>query len=490
MNELGTMSAVEMARQIREGALRSEEAVRFHIARIEEDNPRINAVVATRFDEARQEARRADERRAREPIDALPPLLGVPFTVKECFGLTGMPNTSGLVARRGVLATEDATVVARMRAAGAIALGVTNISELCMWLESNNYVYGRTSNPYDATRIAGGSSGGEAAIIGAGASPFGVGSDIGGSIRNPAFFNGIFGHKPTGGLVPATGQYPSPSAGAARYLTTGPMARRAEDLMPLLRLMAGPDGKDLGCVARTLRDVDKVELRGLRVLDVASDGKLGVSAELRRAQEEAARALRAAGAHVEEASFPALAQQFEIWSAMLGAAQEVPFGTMLGEGTPIAPAREVLRWALGRSPHTLMASLLALADPVTHALPRLTARYVAKGKALQQEITRALGPDGVMLYPAYSTVAPRHDEPARDALRLRFPAGYCGIMNVLELPSTAVPLGLNREGLPLGVQVVGAFGRDDVTIRVAMELERAFGGWIEPKPRPRASAVA
>jgi fatty acid amide hydrolase 2 len=442
--------------------------------------------VATRFDEARREARAADERRAREPVERLPPLLGVPLTVKECFALTGMPHTSGLVARRRVRATEDAPVVARMRAAGAIALGVTNTSELCMWLESNNYVYGRTSNPYDSTRIAGGSSGGEAAIIGAGASPIGIGSDIGGSIRNPAFFNGIFGHKPTGGLVPGTGQYPSPSAAAARYLTTGPMARRASDLMPLLRIMAGPDGVDPGCTARALRDVDAVDLRGLRVLDVADDGKLGVSAELRHAQEEAARALKAAGAHVETASFPALAHQFEIWSAMLGAAQTVPFGTMLGEGTPIAPAREILRWALGRSDHTLMASLLALVDPLTHALPRLTARYLAMGKALQQELTRALGPDGVMLYPPYSTVAPRHDEPVRDALRLRFPAGYCGIMNVLELPSTAVPLGLNRDGVPLGVQVVGAHGRDDLTIRVAMELERAFGGWVEPGSRVAA----
>lgn len=476
------MSAADMARQIREGSLLSEDLVEYHIARIEEHNPRINAVVATRFDEARQEARRADELRARGPIDELPPLLGVPFTVKECFGLTGMPNTSGLVARRAVRATEDATVVARLRAAGAIALGVTNTSELCMWLESSNYVYGRTSNPYDSTRIAGGSSGGEAAIIGAGASPFGVGSDIGGSIRNPAFFNGIFGHKPTGGLVPGTGQYPSPSAAAARYLTTGPMTRRASDLMPLLRLMAGPDGEDPGCTPHTLRDPADVNLDGLRVLDVASDGNIGVSAELRRAQKEAAAALRDLGAHVEEVSFPALGKQFEIWSAMLGAAQDVPFATMLGEGIPIAPAREVMKWALRRSDHTLMASLLALVDPLTHALPQLTARFVKMGEALQGELSRALGPGGVMLYPAYSTVAPRHDAPVRDALRLRFPAGYCGIVNVMELPSTAVPLGLGAEGLPLGVQVIGTNGRDDVTIRVAMELERAFGGWVKPSP--------
>src|SRR5207237_4871758 len=147
-----------------------------------------------------------------------------------------------------------APTVGGLRAAGAIPLGVTNLSELCMWMESNNRVYGRTGNAYDPRRTAGGSSGGEGAIVGAAGAPFGLGSDIGGSIRMPAFFNGVFGHKPTGGLVPNSGQFPMAHGPALRYLTTGPIARHAEDLMPLLRILAGPDGDDAGCVAMELGD--------------------------------------------------------------------------------------------------------------------------------------------------------------------------------------------------------------------------------------------
>jgi fatty acid amide hydrolase 2 len=199
MSDLLTTSVRELARRVRSRTLSSLELVDAHIAQIERVNPVLNAVVRERFEEARVEARRADARQARG--DDLPPLHGVPCTIKEAFALTGMPNTSGLLARKGFLATEDAAAVAKLRAAGAIPLGVTNVSELCMWLESNNRVYGRTNNPYDPARIAGGSSGGEGAIVAAGASPFGLGSDVGGSIRLPAFFNGIFGHKPSGGPV-------------------------------------------------------------------------------------------------------------------------------------------------------------------------------------------------------------------------------------------------------------------------------------------------
>ena len=220
----------------------SRAVVEAHIARIEAVNPTINAVVAKRYDDARAEADAADARMAAaaRPDEALRcRYLGVPCTIKECFALTGMPQSSGLVARKGVVASDDATTVARMRAAGAIPLGVTNVSELCMWYESNNRVYGRTNNPYDPSRIVGGSSGGEGAIIGAGGSPFGLGSDVGGSIRMPAFFNGVFGHKPTGGLVPGSGQYPEAHGEGARIVATGPLARRAADLWPLVKHHGG-----------------------------------------------------------------------------------------------------------------------------------------------------------------------------------------------------------------------------------------------------------
>ena len=213
-----TLSGTRLASLIARREVTSRQAVEAHIAQLEDVNPALNAVVRRRFREARAEADAADARIARGDTD-LPPFHGVPCTIKECFALTGMPNTAGLLANQANVADHDAITVARLRAAGAIPLGVTNISELCMWMESNNKVYGRTNNPYDLTRTVGGSSGGEGAIIGAGGSPFGLGSDIGGSIRMPAFFNGIFGHKPSAGLVDNGGQYPL-AAPAARSRAT------------------------------------------------------------------------------------------------------------------------------------------------------------------------------------------------------------------------------------------------------------------------------
>ncbi|HEY6462400.1 MAG TPA: amidase family protein, partial [Polyangiaceae bacterium] len=444
-------------------------------------NPALNAVVRTRFDEARREADEADARKRSSSPAELPPFHGVPCTIKECFALAGMPQSAGLVSRRAFVSGTDATAVARLRRAGAIPLGVTNTSEACMWMESNNYVYGRTNNPYDARRTVGGSSGGEGAIVGSGASPFGLGSDVGGSIRGPAFFNGVFGHKPTGGLVPNTGQHPMTSSRAQRILTTGPLARRAEDLMPLLRVLAGPDGEDGGCVAMELGDPASVDLRDLTVLDVADDGKLGVSDELRAAQERAAGALAARGARVKTARFPELRDQFEIWSAMLGDAEEVPFAVILGEGERVRVLRELPKWALRRSNHTLMALVLGLVDPIVGALPRLRDRFIDAGRRLRAAIDEALGGRGVMLYPVYPTTAPRHGVPVLHYLRLRFPSGYQGVFNVLELPATAIPLGLGRGGLPLGLQAIGPHGGDHLTVAVALALEDSLGGWVPPR---------
>lgn len=480
MNELLLASASRLAELIRAGDVRAQDVVEAHVAQIERVNPRLNAVVRTRFAEARAEAERADALRARTRPEDLPPLHGVPCTIKECFALTGMPNASGLVARRDVISQDDATAVARLRAAGAIPLGVTNTSELCMWMESNNRLYGRTNNPYDPERIVGGSSGGEGAIVAAAGSPFGLGSDVGGSIRGPAFFNGVFGHKPTGGMVPGTGQHPIAAGAGLRYLTTGPIVRRAEDLMPLLRVLAGPDGLDAGCRHFDLGDPAAVDLSGRTLLDVPDNGALRVSPELRRAQEDAVHVLRDRGMRVRTVTFKGLEKQFDVWSAMMAEAQEHPFAHMLGEGRRVRAGREIVKYGLGRSNHTLVASLLALVDPVPKLLPGLSRRMVALGQELRASITEALGADGVLLYPSYTVPAPRHGVPVRWLLRMHHPWAYQAIINVLELPATQVPAGLSADGLPLGFQVVSAHGNDHVTIAVALQLERALGGWRPP----------
>lgn len=474
-----TASATELATLVRTGQCSSRELVDLHIARVEEVNPVINAVVAQRFAEARREAERADrERTRRGPNDAdLAPLHGVPCTVKECFALTGMPQTAGLLVRRHYRATADATAVARLRAAGAIVLGLTNTSELCMWMESANRVYGRTNNPYDPTRIVGGSSGGEGAIIGAGGSPFGLGSDVGGSIRMPAFFNGVFGHKPTGTMVPATGQFPSGDGTTLRYLSTGPLCRRAEDLYPLMTILAGPDGHDSECRHWPLTDPETVDITRLRVLSIADNGRNPVSPELTRAQERTLAHLATLGARPHPAEFPELRESFDMWSTMLGSAAGADSFKHSMQRSAGELWLHLGLWTLGRSPHTLPAIALGLVENLGFWTPRRTRRILATGQKLRRALVSALGDDGVLLYPSYTRTAPRHHQP----LMIRFEWAYTAIVNVMELPATQVPLGLSSDGLPLGIQVVGGPGCDHLTIAVARELERAFGGWVPPE---------
>ena len=474
MNPLLLASAVELARKIRAREVTSVEVVEAHLEHLGRVNPSLNAVVHDRYDAARAEAREADERARRG--DELPPLHGVPCTIKECFAFTGMPHSSGLVARKHLRATGDAPAVARLRAAGAIPLGVTNTSELCMWMESNNRVYGRTRNPYDLSRTVGGSSGGEGAAVGAGASPFGLGSDVGGSIRMPAFFNGVFGHKPSPGIVPSSGQHPGSFGRIWRYAVTGPLCRRADDLFPLLRVLEGPDGVDPSFEQPgRLLDPARVDVAGLLVLDVAPLSFPGVAPELLDAQERAALALSRAGARVQKAHFPELDDALAIWSSMLSAEEGPSFAEQLGEGVPIRVGAEFSRWILGRSPYTLPALALAGLEKITKNSGQ-TARFVELGQRLRRQLENALGDRGVMLFPSHTRPAPRHVEP----LLLPIQWVYTAIFNVLEFAVTQVPLGLDRRGLPLGVQVASSWGNDHLTLAAARELERSLGGWVPP----------
>ncbi len=474
MNPL-TASATEMAAALRARTLSSRELVDAHIARVVAVNLRINAMVQFRFDEARLEADAADLRLGSdEERDTLPPFLGVPCTIKENFAFPGFPQVSGMVSRRNAIATQEAPTITRLRAAGAIVLGFSNTPELCMWMETANRVYGRTGNPYDSRRIAGGSSGGEGALVGAGASPFGLGADVGGSIRFPAFFNGVFGHKPTPGIVPNTGQYPLPTGDMNRNCVTGPIARRAEDLWPLLKILAGPDGVDPVCTAGALTgDPRRVKLDKLRIFAARDDGRRRVAEDLSASQAKAAEWLGSqTKGSVTWLQPRALRNAFDIWAALMHAAEPEPFAVQLGDGRRISTFRELVKWPLGMTPHTLPALILALLE----TLPLPTRRYVEMGRALRAELMHTLGDDGVLLYPPYTRVAPKHNHP----LFTPFDFAYCGIFNVLGFPVTQVPLGLNAQGLPLGVQVVGAPGRDAQTIAVARALEKEFGGWVMP----------
>lgn len=473
---LVTQSGVQLASQIRTQEISSLEVVEAHIAQIKRVNPRINAMVRDRFEQARTEAQIADEQVRTGNREELPIYHGVPCSIKECFSLQGMPNTGGLVARKGLTAATDAITVHRLRQAGAIPLGVTNLSELCMWMESANKVYGRTRNPYDPRRIVGGSSGGEAAIIAAGGAPFGLGSDIGGSIRMPAFFNGIFGHKPTGGLIPNTDQFPVAVNQALWYMTTGPLARHAKDLWPLIKILAGPESSPPASQLQ-LGNPTQVSIADLSIISVESNGLIKVHPDLLNAQRLVAQALERFGAKVSKVTIPNLKHSPEIWATMLAAAGGPTFGTLLGNGTPVSPLKELIRWCIGGSDHTFPAIGLAALEKLMPTGLHTRRKYMHLGYALRQELVDRIGPAGVMLYPSYPRPAPRHHVPLLHPIWWI----YTAILNMMELPVTQVPLGLNGQGLPLGVQVAAVHGNDHYCVAVALALEQAFGGWRPPR---------
>lgn len=468
-----TESATTLAGRLRSGDLTSRELVQAHLNQIAVVNPSLNAFVAMREEAALAEADAADAKlsaaRTSGSADSLPPLLGVPCSIKETFELTGMPQTSGMVSRRDHVSSADAPPVARLREAGAIPLGVTNVSELTMWIESYNKVYGRTKNPYDPSRTCGGSSGGEGAAIGSGMSPFGLGTDIGGSLRLPAFFCGITSHKPSGGLVTTEGQFPVTAGEAARYNCTGPLARRTEDLMPLLRIIGGPEA------ASALQDPATVSLEGMKVTVIRGDGVWHVRHEVRTAQQRAVDALAAAGAEITEAKLPALKAAGEIWSSMVGASLP-PFREWLTEGEPFHGGREVARLMSRRSPHTAISVTLALAGKLAERAPGRAAKMTSLGERLRAEVEGMLEGNAVILYPPYPQSAPKHKAAMFPPVRVT----YTAIWNVLQTPVTQVPMGVSRRGLPMGVQVIAGHGQDHRSIAVAQHLEQIYGGWLPP----------
>lgn len=468
-------SATALADAIRTGETSSRAVVEAHVALLRRRHPALRAVAHDRFDAALADADAADARiAAADPDEQLPPLLGVPCTVKESIELAGMPNCAGLVSRRDHRAPGSAPAVQRLLDAGAIPLGVTNTSELCMWIESQNHVYGRTSNAYDPTRIAGGSSGGEGAAVGSGGSPFGLGSDIGGSIRLPAFFNGVFGLKPSPGLVPNTGQFPVTHGEAARLLTMGPLARRAEDLIGLLRIIAGPDGLDGRARDVALGDPADVDLAALDVIVTQDTSAWPLRRDLREARERAARALEASGARVRELSLKPLRRVMDGYLAALQSGADVTFAAELGGDVTV---RRALGGAVrGRGPHTVASALLLGAERASGVLPAgMTRRSLEAGRRLAAEVEEVIG-DGVLLHPPFGRVAPRHGRTVGRPWSIH----HAAIFNLLGLPVVQTPLGLNAQGLPLGVQVAAPRDHDHVAIAVALELERAFGGWVPP----------
>ncbi|XP_058837565.1 fatty-acid amide hydrolase 2-B-like [Topomyia yanbarensis] len=475
-------SASSLALKIRTRKLTSVEVMEAFIDRCKEINPLLNIVVDERFEAALKEAEKADHLIASgtltvEQLATEKPFLGVPISTKDCIKVKDLLHTAGIWKRRMIRGDKDARAMELMRKAGAIPFALTNVSECCMWWESVNTIHGRSRNPYDTNRIVGGSSGGEGAIQAAAGSPFGLGSDIGGSIRMPAFFNGIFGHKPSRHVVSNDGQYPRPiSAEQEMFLAIGPMCRYATDLKPMLRIIADEN-------AKKLRLDEPVDLKQVKFVYQLNDGGGSlvspVDHDIRDAMEKVMAHFRSTvKADVRKVCLEKLRKSAPIWFANMKHKEEVSFDAQLDnlEGK-INPYVELLKWFVGQSNHTFVGIMTAITEHRGVQYGSSQYHYMVKQRdELLEEFKAMLGENGVFIYPTHPTVAPYHNEALVRALNF----SYTGVINVLGLPSTAVPLGLGREGLPIGLQVIGNVNQDRLCLAVACELERVFGGWVAP----------
>ena len=477
-NPILLKSASALAEAIRKRELTSVAVVKAFAERIQEVNGILNAVVDDRIESAIREAEDIDklldsgavsEKEAR----LTRPFLGVPFTTKESTSCKGMNFSMGMVARRGLKGQTDADVVKLLKDAGGILIAVTNVPELNLWCETRCIVYGQTCNPYNTTRTVGGSSGGEAAIITSCGSPFGIGTDIGGSIRMPAFYGGIFGHKPTTGLTSIKGISFRTGLETHSMVCCGPMCKYAEDLDPFLRVLIGEKVKQLQLDS-------KVNLKDVHVMYAEESGDLrasSVTPETREAMMKAVRHLESVSTFpVEKLDLEGFKSSYRIWRYWMTKEGGNFARDITNREGEVNVWTELPRMLIGCSNHTLPA-LMKLLDGAIFPPENQEWAESTKNK-LQDELMNKLGRNGVFLFPSHPFPASYH----YTSILRPFNFGYWAIFNVLKFPVTQVPLGISKDGLPLGIQVVAAPFQDHLCLAVARALEKEFGGWVPPCP--------
>ncbi|CAH2070822.1 unnamed protein product, partial [Iphiclides podalirius] len=477
-------SATDLARGIRTGELTSEQVVVTFIERVKEVDPYLNAVVDERYSDAIEEAKALDrqlqEARERGTLEELlkdKPLYGVPFTVKESCSLAGLSSSVGCLEAAGRRAARDGGAVRATRAAGAVPLLVSNTPELCLGWESTNLLRPATNNPYSLDHTPGGSSGGEAALLASGASPLSVSSDIAGSIRIPAAFCGIFGHKPTPGIIPIDGHIPTlTDEKYPKLLTVGPMCRHAEDLPLLMKVMAGDKSHLLNLDEPV--DLSKIRVhymteasRSLAMSSVEGGIKEAILAAVSYLRDQC-------GAQIVERKFKELEDSVEMSISVFFSMKDIP--NLLQD--PANPKRdkslivELIKYMFGGASRSLQGLGFALINRTKLFIPESRRRYYEKkADLLREEMTRALGADGVVVWPAHVGAAHRHGR-----VFWRAPGVlYAMPLNVLRLPAAAAPLAA-AGGLPLAVQIVAGPYQDRLCLAVAKALEEGFGGWRPP----------
>ena len=454
-DQLTYARVTELAAAVRDREVSSSEVVSGCLRRIEEVNPHLNAVVQLAADDALAQARRADAALATGEV--MGPLHGVPMTLKDSLDTKDMVTTGGTKGRTSFTPTEDATVAARLRAAGAILLGKTNTPEFTFSFSTDNLVYGRTSNPYDTSCSPGGSSGGAAAIVAAGGSPFDIGSDYCGSIRYPAHCCGIAGIKPTSGRVPRTG-HALPFGGLTdSFQQIGPMARSVKDLAMLLPIIAGPDWIDPAVVPMPWQDPNAVDLGKLRVAFHTDNGIFAPPRETAAVVESAARILADVSMSVEEVCPNGLEDSFDVAQALSTA-----------DGG------------------ALLRRLLEEAGTTEHSLPWLDGLQPLSATELETVVNRWYTVRSAMLsfFKNYDVVlSPVNAFPAMPhGTEKEFKSySYTMAYNLTGWPAGVVRGGTSSEGLPIGVQIVAHPWREDVALAVAALIEESLGGFQPPQ---------
>ena len=465
MDSMYFSSIAEVAERIRSRQISPREVIDAHLERIEKLQPKLNAFVHVDALGARRQAQAAEASVLRG--DAVGALHGVAISIKSCIDVAGWPCPAGSRLRADYVASEDAVLVARLRAAGAILIGNTNVPEFLMAYETDNALSGRTSNPWEVSRSAGGSSGGEAAAIASGCSMGGVGSDGGGSVRVPAHFCGINGLKPTPGRIPSTGHFPR-GAGAFAWLgVVGPMARTVADVRALFEVMKGPDADDALSVAIEARSFGERELRGMRVGILESDALGYVTRETSEAVQRAASLL---SEHFDVEAFPlkGLEQAIELWWFFFG-----PMIARLFE--PMVEGREAELSRMFRE--YMSVARLKIAPTVDEFMSACVKRDIVRARIIKQ-----MRDVPILLSPVCAAPAFRHGEGNRQPVcGYRDTMRHAQWLNLAGFPGVSVPMGFSAEGLPIGVQVIGRPNEDELVLTVAEILETARGKFKAPR---------
>ena len=476
-------TATELGTALRKREVSAVELAQDAIGRIERHDMKINAVCVRDFDRALKAARAADAARASGDER---PLLGIPLTVKESYNVVGLPTTWGMKEQRNFRPAEDALAISRVKDAGLVILGKTNVPlGLGDW-QSYNEIYGTTNNPYDLTRTPSGSSGGSAAALAAGYGPLSLGSDLAGSLRVPAFHCGVFAHKPTFALVPSRGHLPPPIPPLPLdrdMAVIGPLARGAADLALLLDVVAGPDPIEAGKAYRlALPPPRHCELKDFRVLVVDSDPVMPTNAVVRAAIDRLAGDLAKAGVRIERQSplLPDFAASSRLFARMLMSFLAIAFQPEIYAGA-LATAPNLSPNDMSLQAERLRGIALSHRDWVMAESARGQLR--AQWRALFNSFDAVICP--VMPTPAY----PHDHSPEQEKRRINIDGkefaypdqmAWPSIANLPGLPATAIPTGLSPEGLPIGVQIVGPWLEDRTTLKLAELIEREFGGFVPP----------